>query len=159
MKNLLMWLGVFAIMWGTPALADEKVLTDKLLDSITAGSGGDAAQQSLSGNSIDTQLIDPDVQSRIDNENAQALNILNAPNENINNSIDASQNVNSKNKILVLKGDAQKNTKAVNIVNSIESQIGNGLNVHVNGLRPDSSSGGSLNNLYQTNIINQNRNN
>ena len=62
----------------------------------------------------------------------------------------------------MLKDFAQKDAKAVNIVNSIEGQIANGVNVHADRLFPDlfsgGSSGGSLNNLYQTNIINQNSN-
>lgn len=157
MKNLITLIGIFTFMWSTPLLAAEKLLTDQLLDAVTAGTGGDAAQQNISGNTVDTQLTSPNVQNPIDNQNAHALNIVDTPNVNMNNSVDASQNVNSKNKYLILKDGAQKNSRAVNIVNSIDSQVGNGLNVHVNGLRPDSSSG-SLNNLYQTNIINQNHN-
>jgi hypothetical protein len=158
MKTLITLIGVFAMMWGTPALAGEKLLSEKLLDGVTAGS---SAQQAIDGNTVKPEIIDPDIQNAIDAQGVDTENLVAAPNVNVNNSVDVSQSVESHNKYLVLKDDAQKDVNAINVVNSIEGQVTNGLNVHVNDLRlrPDiSGSGSSLNNLYQTNIINVNRN-
>lgn len=158
MKSLITLVGIFTFMWGTPLLAAEKLLSDQLLDTVTAGSGGDAAQQAISSTALDSQLIDPDVQNQIDNQNANALNVVSTPSVNISSTADASQNINSRNRYLIMKDGAQQNVKAVNVVNAIESQVGSGLNVHANSLRPSDLSRGSLNSLHQTNIINQNHN-
>jgi hypothetical protein len=168
MKNLLILIGIFALVFGTPALAAEKLLTDRQLDGITAGTGevvvlqADNVQQTLTGNQVDPQINNPNVQNQVDNQNAQALNIVTTPTVNVDNSVEVSQNVNSKNDVLVLQDFAQENAKAVNIVNNIWGQVANGVNAHANVLRPDlvsaGSSSGTLNNLYQTNIINLNHN-
>lgn len=156
MKSLLALIGIFTILCVTPALAEEKLLTDYQLDAITAGSGGDGAQ--LSNNVSTANQVDASAQNGVDFGNPNAENVVNVPTVNVDNSVDASQNVNSKNDIIVLKDFAQENAKAVNIENSVWSQVTNGINVHVNGLLPSGSSGGSLNNLYQTNIITVNHN-
>lgn len=156
MKNLITLIGALALMWGTPLLAAEPLLTDHQLDLITAGTGGDAAQ--LSNNVSTANQVDVSAQNGLDFGNPVAENVVNVPTVNVDNSVDASQNVNSKNEYVVLKDYTQQYTKAVNVENSVASQVTNGLNVHVNGLLPSGSSGGSLNNLYQTNIITVNHN-
>lgn len=158
MKSLFALIGIFTLMCVSPVLAEETLLTDHQLDAITAGSGGDGAAQSIAGNSIAPQTDNASIQNGLDFGNPNAANVVNIPIVNVDDSVDASQNVNSKNEFVVLKDYAQQNVKAVNIENSVESQVTNGLNVHVNGLLPSGSAGGSLNNLYQTNIINVNRN-
>lgn len=154
MRNLTAVFGICVLLWGTAAPAAEKVLTERQLDAITAGTDGDGAQQSSSvSNSIDKA----NVKNEIYSDNQDAVSVVNIPNTVIDNSVDSSQNIHSKNKDLILKGDAQKNTKAVTVTNSIDSKVGTGVNVHVNGSLPGGSSGGSLNNLYQSNtIINNN---
>jgi hypothetical protein len=156
MKSLLALIGIFTLMCVSPALAAERLLTDHQLDSITAGSGGDGAAQAIDGNTLNSST-DTSAQNGLNFGSPSAENVVNVPTVNVDNSVDASQNVNSKNEYIVMKDYTQQYTKAVNVENSIASQVTNGLNVHVNGLRPDSS-GGSLNNLYQTNIITVNHN-
>jgi hypothetical protein len=166
MKSLLVLIGVSALLYAVPTLAEEKVLTDKQMDTITAGTVGggliqlnaDNTQQTLTNNSVNPQVDNNSIQNGIDFGNPNAQNVVNVPIVNVDNSVDASQNVNSKNDVLVLADFAQENAKAVNIENSIQSQVINGLNMHTNGILPNSSSGGSLNNLYQTNIITVNGN-
>lgn len=158
MRTIIAIIGIFTLMSGTPSLAAEKILTDNQLDAITAGTGGDGAAQAISGASVSNQVDYVSAQNQLDFGNPIAENVVNVPTVNVNNSVDASQNVNSKNEYVVLKDFAQQFAKAVNIENSVQSQVTNGLNLHVNGLFPSSSSGGSLNNLYQTNIITVNHN-
>jgi hypothetical protein len=163
MRNIFAAISIFTLMSWVPALAEEKLLTDRQLDTISAGTAGDAlvqlnadnTQQTLSNNSVNPQVDNNSIQNGIDFGNPAAENVVNVPTVNVDNSVDASLNTNSKNKVLVLADNAQENAKAVNIENSIMSQVVNGINMHANGLLPSSSSGGggSLNNLYQTNII------
>ena len=156
MKNLVAVLGIFILLWGAPVGAAEKLLTEKQLDSITAGTGGENAQQSLHDNTADNSVSNSTAND-IHSDNPAAVSVVNIPNTSVDNSVDASQNVNSKNKRLELTGKAQENAKAVNITNALDSKVGTGVNVHVNGSLPGGSSGGSLNNLYQSNtIINNN---
>ena len=157
MRNLITVFGICVLLWGTTAPAAEKVLTEKQLDAITAGTGGEGAQQSNYDNYIANQVDDANIKNDIYSDNQDAVSVVNIPNTNIDNSVDNSQNINGRNKEVMLNGDAQKNTKAVTITNSIDSKVGSGINVHVNGSLPGGSSGGSLNNLYQSNtIINNN---
>jgi 3-hydroxyacyl-CoA dehydrogenase len=166
MKNLLTSIGIFILMSVSPSLAAEKLLTDQQLDAIAAGTVGDGVaqafakntEQTLTNNVVDPQINDANIQNGLDFGNPVAENVVNVPSVNVDNSVDASQNVNSKNDFLILKDFVQENAKAVNIENSVKSQVVNGLNAHVNGLLPSGSSGGSLNNLYQTNIITVNAN-
>lgn len=157
MKSVITLIGILTLMCVYPALAEEKLLSDHQLDSITAGTGGDGAAQSIDA-VVSNQIDGTSAQNQLDFGNPNAENVVNVPTVNMDNSVEISQNVNSKNDFVVLKDFAQENAKAVNIENSVHSQVVNGLNVHVNGLLPSSSSGGSLNNLYQTNIITVNHN-
>ena len=164
MRNLIAAIGILTLMCGTSALAAEKLLTDRQLDTVTAGVNlaADNVQQEFTGNQVDPQINNPNLQNQTDNQGSDALNIVNTPIINVDNSVDGSQNINSKNDFIVLKDGAQEYVKAVNVVNSVQSQVANGVNMHFDSLRPDAlsggSAGGSLNNLYQTNIINLNRN-
>ncbi|KAF0219114.1 MAG: hypothetical protein FD174_2200 [Geobacteraceae bacterium] len=145
MKTLITLISALALMWVTPALAGEKLLTDQLLDAITAGTSGDGAQQAMSDVSVAND-VNSSVQNQIDNQNVKAANVVNVPNVRIDNSVDVSQNVNSKNRKLLLKDYAQQNARAVNIVNSLESKVGIGVNAHY-------TSSGSIDKVMQTNII------
>ncbi len=145
------------LIWGAPAGAAEKLLTEQQLDGITAGTGGENSQQSLHDNSLSNSVDSANVTNDIRSDNHDAVSVVNIPNTNVDNSVDAGQNVNSRNKKLELNSKAQESAKAVNITNAIDSKVGTGVNVHANGLHPSGSSGGSLNNLYQSNtIINNN---
>lgn len=156
MRTLIAIISIFTLMGVAPSLAAEKLLSDRQLDAITAGSGGDGAQ--LSNNVSTANQLDSSAQNGLNFGNPNAENVVNVPTVNVDNSVDASQNVNSKNDYIVLKDYALENAKAINIENGVQSQVVNGLNVHVNGLLPSGSSGGPLNNLYQTNIITVNHN-
>jgi hypothetical protein len=158
MKSIITLIWICTITWGAPAVAAEKLLTDHQLDAITAGAGGDGAAQSVAGNTDAPHVDNASAQNGLNFGNPNAANVVNVPTVNVDNSVDASQNVNSKNDFIVLKDNAQQFTKAVNVENSVQGQVINGLNVHVNGLLPSGSAGGSLNNLYQTNIITVNHN-
>jgi hypothetical protein len=155
MKDLIIIVAILTLMSVVPTLAAEK-LTERQLDSITAGTGGDGA--SYGGLPVQNSTDNASAQNQLDFGNPAAENVVNSPSVNINSSVDASQNIDSKNNTLVLKDYTQQNAKAVNIENSISSQVANAVNVHLNGLHPESLSSGSLNNLYQTNIIIQNHN-
>jgi hypothetical protein len=154
MKNLIAILAAIILVWAAAAAgAADKVLTEGQLDGITAGTAGEGANQSLQGNYVSNSVDSAEVSQKIDSDNSDAISVVNIPNTIVDNSVDASQNVHSKNKVLVMKDKAQQNAKAVNISNSVESKVGAGVNIHVHGSLPGGSSGGSINNLYQSNTI------
>jgi hypothetical protein len=158
MKTIIPALAAFILILGVVTSgAQEKKLTEGQLEGITAGTAGDNVQQSLHDNSVSNSVDNADVSQEIDSDNSNAVSVVNIPNTIVDNSVDASQNVNSKNKVMVLKDKAQEKAKAVNISNSIDSKVGSGVNIHVNGSLPGGSSGGSLNNLYQSNTVINNR--
>ncbi len=157
MKKLMTALGILILLWGTGAPAVENLLTEKQLDSITAGTSGENAQQSLHDNTVKNTVDNAHVTNEINSDNKDAVSVVNIPNTSVDNSVDASQNVNSRNMRQEFKDNVQKDAKAVSITNALESQVGAGVNVHANGLLPGGSSGGSLNSLYQSNTIINNK--
>lgn len=154
MKTLIIVM-IFILMGVAPTLAAQK-LSEGQLEAITAGSSD--GTQRLSDTTVDNNTHDITAQKELDFGSPNAENVINAPAVNVNNSVDTSQNIDSRNSYLTLRDSAQENVKAVNVENAIGSQIANAINVHLNGLRPDDvlSGSSSLNNLYQTNIVYQN---
>lgn len=146
MKNLIILMGCFTLLWGTPALAGEKLLTDDQMDSIAAGTSEDGVSQAISGAAVSNHVDSASAQNGLDFGDNHAANVVNAPSLVVDNSVDASQNVDSKNRKLMLKDYVQQNARAVNIVNSMEGKVGIGVNAHY-------TSGGSISSLSQTNII------
>jgi hypothetical protein len=146
------------LMAGSQALAAQELLTDQQLDQISAGTGGDGASLSISGADVTTHSDYTSAQNDLNFGSPSAENVVNTPTVDINNSVDVSQNVNSKNEKVILKDYTQQYTKAVQVQNIVGGQVAGAVNAHLTGLRPDVASGSSLNNLYQTNIINQNHN-
>jgi hypothetical protein len=113
MNCLLALIGIFTLVYFSPALAAEKLLTDHQLDTITAGTGGDGALQNLTCNTVAPQTDNACVQNGLDFGNPVAENVFNVPTVNVNDSVDAYQNVNSKNRYVVLKDYTHLYVKAV----------------------------------------------
>ncbi len=146
MKKLIILIGSFTLMWVTPALAGEKLLTDDQMDSITAGTSEDGVYQAISDATVSNHVDGASAQNGLDFGDNHAENVVNTPSLVVDNSVDASQNVDSKNRKLLLKDYAQQHTRAVNVINSMEGKVGIGVNAHY-------TSGGSISSLSQTNII------
>lgn len=145
MRNLIILIGIAILVSVSPALSADKLLKDHQLDVITAGTGGDGAQASIDAaayNSVDYLSA----QDGADFGGNSADNVVNAPGVRVDNSVDISQNVNSKNRKLILKDYAQEHVRAVSIINNMEGKVGIGVNAHY-------TSGGSISSLYQTNVV------
>lgn len=149
MKNALITLGLLTLGWVMPAAAaDMEPLNNSQLDRVVAGEFPDDL------NAFQDGVIDAEVEAN-SYLTGDALNPVNfsAP------YTDASNNAISEVRTLILEDEAQKDVKAVQLVNNIGGKVAVGSNVNVGGLdRSLGQSGtGSFPFLNQSNVIIQNR--
>lgn len=149
MKKILITLCLLTLVWAVPATADMKPLDNHVLDMIIAGELPDDfnVRQRLIQKS-DANGAQVKASSYMTGDALNSVNFSDA-------SVDASNNAINELKVLILKDGAQKEVRAVQLVNDIGGKVAFGSNVNVGGLdRQLSESGtGSHPFLNQSNII------